>query len=131
MAYTPFNAAVPTVAQTRQAAVDAMRTNIQAMRDCLVGTGIVQGFNYSVSGGTASQPALLLYKRAAEWIKVALTWGSTGGEDGNVTKMAFYYSSDSGSNYYGMADVTNGYYVCTIAYDADGNVTTTAWGLTP
>ena len=140
MAYTAFNIAKPVVSDTRQVAVDYMRTNIAAMRDNLVATGIVQGFNYSVSGGTASQPGTLWYKRSTEVVKVVLTWGTTGGEDGNVTKMAFYYAPDeshgsfpasTNGTYSAMGDLTNGYYVNTIAYDVNGNVTTTTWSATP
>jgi hypothetical protein len=130
MPYTALNVTVPTVAQTRQAAVDAMRTNIAALRDSIVATGCAQGFNYSVAGGTAEQPAQLFYKRGAEWIRADLTWGATGGELGNVTKAAFYYSSNSGGAYDPMADAS-GYYVVTVAYDANANPTTSTWGSTP
>lgn len=106
------------------------RDNIRAMRDALVATGLVQGFAYSVSGGTAEQPATLYYKRSTEWIKVDLTWGTSGGEAGNVTKAAYYYSSNSGSAYDGMADAS-GNYVATITYDSNGNCTATSWGSTP
>ena len=126
MSYDALDVTKPTTAQTRQALVDSSRTNIAAMRDALVATGILQGFNYSVSGGTADQPAILYYKRSTEWVKVVLTWGTTGGEDGNVTVMAFYYSSNSGGAWDNMADAA-GKYICTIAYDANGNVTTTTW----
>ena len=94
MTYSAFNIAKPVVSDTRQVAVDYTRTNIAAMRDNLVATGIVQGFNYAVTGGTASQPGTLWYKRSTEVVKVVLTWGTTGGENGNVTKMAFYYAPD-------------------------------------
>lgn len=130
MAYTALDPTVPTVAQTRQAAIDAARTNMQAMRDALIACGTVQGFNYSVTGGTAEQPATLLYKKGTEWVKIDLTWGNSGGSDGNVTKAAFYYSSNSGGAYDAMAD-DDGNYVVTLAYDASANLTTSTWGATP
>ncbi len=126
MAYTPYDVAVPTTAQTRQAAIDSIRTDLAALRDALAATGIVQGFNYSVSGGTADQPAQLFYKRGVEWIRVDVTWGTTGGEDGNPTVMAFYYSPNSGVSSYGMADAA-GKYTVTISYDTDANVTGAVW----
>lgn len=106
------------------------RDNLRALRDALVATGIVQGFDYSTSGGTAEQPATLYYKRSTEWMKVVLTWGTSGGESGNVTKAAYYYSSDSGSTYSNMADAA-GKYVVTLTYDSNGNCTATTWGSTP
>lgn len=131
MAYTALDPTLPDwVPQTGIQVTQSTRDNVRALRDALVAAGAIQGFNYSVTGGTASQPATLLFKRGVEWIKVNLTWGTTGGEDGNVTKAAYYYSSDSGSNYFGMADAA-GYYVQTIAYDSSANVTTTTWGATP
>ena len=92
--------------------------------------GAVPGFNYSVLGGTAEQPAELYYKRNTEWIKVVLTWGVAGGETGNVTKSAYYYSSNSGGAYSNMIDSNNNY-VQTFAYDVNANITTTTWGSTP
>ena len=127
MAYAAFNATKPVVGDTRQVAVDYMRTNLDALRDILCATGQVQGFNYSVATGTNAKPTQVLFKRSAEWIKVDLTY------DGNdlVTKVAFYYSSNSGGAYDPMADVTNGYYVLTITYDGNFDVSATTWGSTP
>jgi len=127
MTYSALDATKPTTAQTRQASFDSTRTNIDALRDILIATGQVQGFNYSVAAGTNAKPTQVLFKRSAEWIKVDLTY------DGNdlVTKMALYYSSNSGGAYDPMADLTNGYYVLTIAYDGNFDVSSTTWGLTP
>jgi hypothetical protein len=131
MAYTAYDGAKPDAAtQNGTQFASSTRSNFQALRDYLAAFGALPGFNYSVSGGTAAQPAELYYKRSTEWIKIVLTWGSSGGSDGNVTKAAFYYSSNSGSAYDGMADAS-GNYVQTLAYDASGNLTTTTWGSTP
>lgn len=131
MAYDAYDVAKPDAATQNGANFgEATRDNLRTLRDILAAGGLVQGFNYSVTGGTASQPATLLLKRSTEWIKVDLTWGSSGGSDGNVTKMAFYYSSNSGGAYDGMADLS-GYYVLTLTYDASGNLTSTTWGATP
>jgi len=126
VAYTAYNVAKPVVSDTRQVAVDYMRTNQQAMRDAIIATGMVQGFNYSVSGGSAEQPAQMFFKRGTEWIRLDLTWDG----NGNMTKCAFYYSSNSGGAYDPMADLS-GYYVVTIAYDAAFNTVTSTWGSTP
>lgn len=132
MPYTAFDGSLPNAAtQNGTAFAGSTRANLQALRDSLAAMGAVAGFNYSVTGGTASQPATLLYKRSTEWIKIDLTWGSSGGgSDGNVTKAAYYYSSTSGSAYDNMADAS-GNYVQTLAYDASGNLTSTTWGAVP
>lgn len=119
MAYTQYNSAVPTTAQTRQAAIDAIRTNEMAMRDAII-AGNLPGFNYSVSGGTADQPQYLYRKKSTEWIRTTLTWGTTGGEAGNVTVAVYAYSSNSG----GLYDTIG---TCTWTYDSSGNVTATTW----
>lgn len=130
MAYTPIDISKPTTAQTRQAAIDDIRTNVVALRDAAAASGLLQGFNYSVSGGTAEQPAQIFQKRGAEWVRIDLTWGASGGAAGNVTKTAYYYSSNSGGAYDPMADLY-GNYVATMAYDASGNLLTITWGSTP
>ena len=106
-----------------------MRTNLVALRDLIATLGAVQGFNYSVATGTNAKPTKVYFTRSSEVVRVDLAY------DGNdlVTKMAFYYSSTGSSpgTFYPMADVTNGFYVLTINYDGNFDVTTTAWGLTP
>lgn len=130
MAYTALNKARPDPAlNTPQMANDA-RTNIQAMRDALVACGVVQGFNYSFSGGTADQPTNMLYTRTeggiTEIVKVVLTWDA----NGNATKAAYYYSANNGSTYDAMVD-SNGNYVINFTIDASFNVTSTTWNATP
>ena len=119
MAYVPFNSAVPTTAQTRQAAIDSIRANEMAVRDQAI-MAAAKGWNYSVSGGTAEQPAITYRKNGTEWLRATLTWGTTGGENGNVTVAVYAYSSNSG----GAWDTIG---TCTIAFDASGNVVTTTW----
>jgi hypothetical protein len=130
MPYISLDTTKPTTAQARQAAIDSERTNLQAIRDSLITTGIVQGFNYSAAGGTVDQPAQVFYKRGAEWVRVNLTWGTVGGDAGNVTKAAFYYSANSGGAYDSMGDLA-GNYVASITYDANSNATAITWGATP
>lgn len=134
MAYDAFNTGVPTTGgsptPTRQETIDAIRKNLMALRDSIVMTGLLQGFNYSYTTGTAEQPTTVLYKRGTEWIKLVITWGTTGDEDGQVTKIAFYYSSNSGGVYDNMADAS-GNFVVTFAYATGGFMSTTTWGSTP
>jgi hypothetical protein len=127
MAYSPYDVTKPDPAtQAGTAFGQSTRDNIRAMRDSLAALGSVPGFDYSYTTGTAEQPTTMLFKRSAEWIKLVVVWGTVGGEAGNATTVTFYYSSDSGSNYYGMADAA-GKYILTMTYDSSGNCTATTW----
>ncbi|WP_448508794.1 hypothetical protein [Immundisolibacter sp.] len=66
------------------------------------------------------QPTGLSYSKSTERIRAALTWGTSGGEAGNVTVAHYSYSSDSGASYDSIG-------VNTITYDGNGNVTGTTW----
>ena len=125
MAYTALDATKPAASQTGTQAIDSSRYNIMALRDALIANGVVQGFNYSWSGGTADQPTYMIWSRSTERVRLTLTWSSS-----KVTKIAYEYSSNSGSSYDPMADAS-GYYVETYTYDGSGYLTSTSWGATP
>lgn len=123
MAYTAYNPAKPvTSPDTRQVTIDAIRTNQNALRDALV-SQMISGWDYSVSGGTAEQPQYMYFKNGVEWLRVTLTWGTTGGADGNVTIAVIHYSGNSG----GAWDAMTPYSTVTLAYDSNANLTTTTW----
>lgn len=140
MTYTAFNPALPDGGTQNGTAFSASaRANLTAMRDQIVAMGGMSGFNYIASGGTAEQPAKLYYKRSTEVVRIDLTWGSSGGSDGNVTKAAYYYAANethasfptsTSGTYEGMVD-GSGYYVQSFTYDSSANLTSTTWGLTP
>lgn len=119
MFYTQFDPTKPTTAQTRQAAITSILNNNNAARDIGV-VSVAPGFNYSRAGGTALQPAQEFFKKSAEWFKLDLTWGTTGGASGNVTVTTYSYSSDSGATYVSMGTETR-------TYDASANLTATTW----
>lgn len=121
MPYTLFNGALPNGAsQTGAQFGQGSRDNLNALRDaCILGGGF-PGFNLAVSGGTASQPALLTYSKGTERVKAALTWGTVGGEAGNVVSAVYSYSANSGVAY----DVIG---TKTVVYDGSGNVLSTNW----
>lgn len=121
MAYTLFNGALPNGAsQTGTQFGQSARDNLNALRDaCIMGGGFF-GFALTVSGGTASQPALMTYSKGTERVKAALTWGTAGGEAGNVTVAVYSYSSDSGVAYSTIGTKT-------VTYDSSANVTATTW----
>lgn len=120
MAYTAFDATKPDAAtQNGTQFAQAIRNNQAAMRDAIV-TGSMPGFNYSVSGGTPEQPAIIYYKKGADWVRITLTWGTTGGADGNVTVAVLASSANSGGVYDTIGTQT-------MTYDLNGNVTATNW----
>lgn len=121
MPYSQFDPAKPDGSTEDGAAVlQSARNNFKALRDaCIMGGGFY-GFDLAVSGGTADQPALLTYAKGTERVKAALTWGTTGGENGNVTVAVYSYSSDSGGAYSTIGTKT-------VTYDANANVTATTW----
>jgi hypothetical protein len=120
MTYTAFVATSPDGAtQTGTQALQAIRDNQAALRDAIV-TGALKGWNFSKSGGTDEQPTTILYKNSTNWLKIVLTWGTTGGEAGNVTVAVYSFSSTSGAAYDTIGTKT-------ITWDANGLVTATTW----
>lgn len=125
--------------------VTAVTSGTLAIGQVLTGTGVTGGTTitgygtgtggtgtYTVSASqtvssttitgtnTVGQPQSLLYTKTTERVRAALTWGTAGGEAGNVTVAVYGYSSDSGATYSTIK--TN-----TITYDGSGNVTATTW----
>lgn len=119
MAYDLFDPTLPDPSSENITSFgQSVRDNQAALRDAVI-AGAFAGWDMTPSGGTAEQPATLTYDKGSECIKIALTWGSSGGEDGNVTQAVYSYSSNC-SAYDTMGTLT-------ISYDANGNVTGTAW----
>lgn len=121
MTYTAYDNTNPDSTATGGMPVysQSIRDNFQAMRDAVI-MGAMAGWNMTPSGGTAEQPATLTYSKGVERIKATLTWGTTGGADGNVTQSVYSYSSNGGTSW----DVIG---TMTVSYDASSNVTGTAW----
>lgn len=119
MAYTQFADNKPVDTDTGPDVVDDIRNNLMAMRDMVV-MGAMPSWNMTPSGGTAAQPATITWDKSTERIKATLTWGTTGGADGNVTIAVYSYSSDSGSTYDTIGTET-------LTYDSDGNITKIEW----
>ena len=130
-AWSYFRKAKPVTSDTRQQGFDFIKNNGVALWAMLGGAGLAPGWNMAAAGGTASQPATLTFTYDTTIkVRITLTWGTTGGEDGNVTKAVYEWSDDSGASYDALDD-EDGNYVQTITYDGDANVTATTWGATP
>jgi len=122
MAYVSFDSTVPNAAtQDGTDVCDAIRDNQEALRDAVV-LGAMEDWDLTVTAGTgsASEPQYLTYDKGAERLRATLTWGTTGGEDGNVTQSVYAYSSNSGSSYDTIGTLA-------VSYDSNGNVTATTW----
>lgn len=120
MTYTFFDPAKPDAAtQNGTQFAQSTRENLRAMRDQVV-AGFAPGWSMTPTGGTPEQPAQILYSAGAERLSVVLTWGTTGGADGNVTVAAYAYSADSGGTYSAIGTRA-------IDYDTDGNVAGITW----
>ena len=117
MAYTDFEDSKPVDTDTEPDVVDDTRNNLMALRDMLV-MGAMPGWDMAPSGGTAAEPAYLLYSKndTTEAIKAVLTWSN-----GNVTQIVFHYSTDD----FSASDETIG--TESITYDASDNVTAITW----
>ena len=123
MAYTAFDKTKPDATSQAGSAFGASaKANLLALRDALVLGGVVQGWNYSYTG-TASEPTDVVWTFGTEKIKQTHTWGT----DGSLTKVAHYYSANTGTSYDNMADAS-GNFVCSFSYDGSGNLTSTTWG---
>lgn len=125
MPYGYFDPSVPNPSQSPAAMGNSMNQNQLALRDMLASMGVLPGFACSIGAGTTQQPTQFLYKSGTTWIKVDLTWTS-----GQVTKVAYYISYNSGSTYTGITDAS-GNYVMTIAYDGSGFFNGSTWGSVP
>ena len=122
MAYTAFDKSKPDATTQAGTAFGAStKSNLLALRDSAVAS-TMQGWNYSYTG-TADQPTTVVWSNGTERVQESYTWGT----DGTVTKVAYRYSSNSGTAYDAMADAS-GYFVHTFTYDGSGNLTASSWG---
>lgn len=120
MPYTLFDPSKPDAAVDNGTAFGSnTRNNLLAMRDA-VALGVMPGFNFSVAGGTASQPATMFFTKGTEILRATLTWGTVGGAAGNVTVAVYAYSANGGATYSTIGTET-------LTYSASANLTSTTW----
>jgi hypothetical protein len=79
------------------------------------------------SGGTAEEPAQIIYEKSRtgdrEAVRLTVTWGTTGGEDGSPTTIVYAYAPD----YPTLAGGWDTIGTATMTYDANGNMTDLQW----
>jgi hypothetical protein len=114
MAYTQFDASKPNPANARTSDINAMRTNMTALRDGIL-MGAFKGFAYSWSGGTAAEPQYQFYKNGTTWLRATITWSL-----GSPSTILYELSTDGGGSYATIGTLT-------FTFDVDGNLTSTAW----
>lgn len=121
MVYVPFVSDKPVIADDGDVVINNTRENLMALRDGIV-AGVMVGWNLTVTvgAGTAEEPDEIIYKKSAEWIKLDLTWGTAGGDDGQVTVCVYSYSANSGGVYDAIGTLTN-------TYNANGTLTASVW----
>ena len=121
MAYTDFVKDTPDIADTGAVVINNSRENLMALRDGLV-CGALNTWNMdiTVGGGSAAEPDEIIYKSGVEWLRLDITWGTAGGDDGNPTVIVYAYSANSG----GLYDTIG---TATMTYDSSGNMTDITW----
>lgn len=127
MAYPVYNGTKPDpTTDDGNAVCQAVRDNDQVIRDAVV-SGNLSGWNMTPRNAAdtgappdPTQPPMIKFEKSTEEIQMVITWGTTGGADGNPTQIIYKYSSNSGSTFDTIGTQT-------ITYDANGNVTGTTW----
>jgi hypothetical protein len=97
-----------------------------ALRDAIVAGALVDWW-MTPSGGTAEEPAQIIYEKSRtgdrEAVRLTVTWGTTGGEDGSPTTIVYAYAPD----YPTLAGGWDTIGTATMTYDANGNMTDLQW----
>jgi len=119
--YVDFEKDVPVITDDGDLVINDTRNNLMALRDAIV-TGALNNWDLATADitGPADEPTQLIYKNGVEWIRLAITWGTTGGDDGNPLVIVYSYSANSGVLYHPLGTLT-------MTYDASGNMRSALW----
>jgi len=114
MAYVPFVEDTPDITDTGAVVIDNTRENLMALRDACV-VGALVGWDMAASGGTAAEPAQILYTHnvSAELLRLTVTWAS-----GRPSVVVYAYDGGGGYDTIGTWTAT---------YDGSGNLTAETW----
>lgn len=126
MVYTKFTPDKPVITDNGATVIDNTRNNLMALRDGIV-AGALADWWFTPSGGTAAEPAIIYYEKTRtgtrECVRLTITWGTTGGEDGSPTTIVYAYAPD----WNGATGTFDTIGTATISYDANGNMTDLQW----
>ena len=117
MVYVAFIPDTPVIADNGDIVINNTRENLMALRDAIV-AGALKGWNFSKTG--TAEPTEILYTKGTERVRLTITWGTSGGADGNPTVVLYEYDGDGGASYDTIGTLT-------LAYDSSGNLTTETW----
>ena len=124
MVYVAFVSDKPVIADDGDVVINNTRENLMALRDAVV-AGALKGWDMTltVGGGSDEEPDEIRYSNNGntEAIKLDITWGTTGGEDGNATVIVYSYSTDD----FSVSDEAMG--TLTNTYNSNGTLTASVW----
>lgn len=110
MVYTKFNNGKPDIADNGATVIDNTRDNLEALRDAIVAGALVDwNMDINVGVGSAAEPDEIIYKNGTQWIRLDITWGTSGGADGSPTVIVYDYSANSGVLYETIGTATMTY----------------------
>jgi len=112
---------------------DSIRYNINFLRDVLALGGIfIHGWDSEAVSALSDyeQPDYWLASNGVQRIKVTPTWGTTGGQAGNIIQIYGEYSSNSGSTWDFIVGPENKPYL-QITWTADSLFRQAIWSATP
>ena len=124
MVYVPFVSDKPVIADDGDVVINNTRENLMALRDaCVAGALVGWDMSQVVGGGDTDEPDEIWFSNNSntEALKLEITWGTTGGEDGNPTIIVYSYSTDD----FGASDEAIG--TLTNTYNSNGTLTAAVW----
>jgi len=119
MGYVKFVPDKPVIADDGDIVINNTRENLMALRDAIVAGNLVD-WTMAATGGTAEEPTEILYSKNTERVRLTITWGTSGGADGNPATVVYAYDGDGGASYDTIG-------TWTATYDSSGNLTAEAW----
>lgn len=119
MAYTKYENNTPIISDDGLEVVDDTRHNLEALRDNII-SGVMPDWNLDDVGSPADEPHELIWKNGVLWLRAQITWGSSGGTDGNPVTIVYGFSGDSGGGYDTIGTLT-------MTYNTGGNMTGSSW----
>jgi len=117
--YVQFQNNKPIITDQNPAIINTTRENVNAVHDGSV-IRAMPFWNYSISGGTNSNPVYVFHKNGNDWIRTTQTYGTSGPSKNCISQQIYQYSSNSGTSYVSMGTVN-------YAYIEDGIVSTAIW----
>jgi len=132
MAYTPFDLTKPNASQDGPGVLGSANANDVALMYALI-AGTAPGWAYApnIGAGTVEQPQYMLWTNGTLLrVRATVTWGTTGGDVGNITSVIWQVSQDGGGtpDYVGPGTWTTMGATQTFTYDAYGNLLTSVNG---